>query len=44
MSNSLELDIVMVTISNLMSNKNLKIASDAFIHSDQGVHVRQEVA
>ncbi|KOF57981.1 hypothetical protein AGR56_13895 [Clostridium sp. DMHC 10] len=37
-SNSLELDIVMITVSNLMSNKNLKIASDAFIHSDQGVH------
>lgn len=37
-SNSLELDIVMITIRNLMSNKNLKLASDAFIHSDQGAH------
>jgi putative transposase len=37
-SNSLELDIVMITIRNLMSNKNLKLANDAFIHSDQGAH------
>lgn len=37
-SNSLELDIVMTTIRNLMSNKDFKPSNDAFIHSDQGVH------
>lgn len=37
-SNSLELDIVMTTINNLMTNKDFKLSKDAFIHSDQGSH------
>lgn len=37
-SNSLELDIAMTTIRNLMSNKDLKLDKNAFIHSDQGAH------
>lgn len=37
-SDSLRLDIVTDTILNLKKNKDIKLAKDAFIHSDQGVH------
>lgn len=37
-SSSLELDIVITTINNLMANKDFKLSKDAFIHSDQGAH------
>lgn len=38
LSDSLTLDIVTDTIHKLMANTNLKLSSDAFIHSDQGFH------
>ena len=37
-SSSLSLNIATQTINNLNNNKNIKLAEDAFIHSDQGVH------
>jgi putative transposase len=37
-SSSLSLNIVTETINKLNNNKNIKLAEDAFIHSDQGVH------
>lgn len=43
-SNNLALDLVTNTIDKLLINKRVKITKDALIHSDQGVHVRQEVA
>ena len=43
-SDSLKLDIVTDTIHKLKKNRKIKLPKDAFIHSDQGVHVRQEVA
>lgn len=43
-SSSLSLDIATDTIHKLMNNTKLTLDPDAFIHSDQGVHVRQEVA
>lgn len=42
-SSSLKLDIVLDTI-DIIKNTGVKLHKDAFIHSDQGVHVRQEVA
>lgn len=43
-SNRLTLDIATDTVHKLKKNRNIKLAKGAFIHSDQGVHVRQEVA
>lgn len=43
-SDSLTLDIATDTIHKLKKNRKIKLAKDAFIHSDQGFHVRQEVA
>lgn len=43
-SDKLTLDIAIDTIHKLMKNKKVKLSKDAFIHSDQGFHVRQEVA
>lgn len=43
-SDSLKLDIALDTIHKLKKSRKVKLAKDAFIHSDQGVHVRQEVA
>ena len=43
-SDSLVIDIATDTIHKLKKNRNVKLTKDAFIHSDQGVHVRQEVA
>lgn len=37
-SASLTIDIALNTIRNLKKNKKLKLAKNAFIHSDQGVH------
>lgn len=37
-SSNLSLDIATDTIHKLMNNNKLKLAPDAFIHSDQGVH------
>ena len=44
LSKSLELPIVTDTIHLLKENAIYKISKDAYIHSDQGVQVRQEVA
>lgn len=38
LSNSLKIDIVTETIKNLKNSIKFKLSSDAFIHSDQGVH------
>jgi len=38
LSPSLGLDISLITIKKLKRNKNIKLSSDAYIHSDQGVH------
>lgn len=43
-ANSLAIDIVVDTIKKLVENNKDIITDDAFIHSDQGAHVRQEVA
>jgi len=43
-SDSLTLDIALDTIHKLKKNRKVKLANGAFIHSDQGSHVRQEVA
>ena len=43
-TDNLRLDIVTDTILNLKKNSKIKLSKDAFIHSDQGFHVRQEVA
>ena len=37
-SDSLKLDIALDTLHKLKRNKKVKLTSDAFIHSDQGVH------
>lgn len=37
-SKSLKLDIVLDTLKMLESNSNIKLHSEAFIHSDQGAH------
>ena len=37
-SDSLTLDIATDTIHKLKKNRKIKLAKDAFIHSDQGVH------
>lgn len=37
-SSSLKIDIVITTIDNLLNNKNIKLATGAYIHSDQGAH------
>lgn len=37
-SDSLAIDIATNTIHKLMNNTQIKLTSDAFIHSDQGVH------
>lgn len=42
-SDSLKLNIAIDTIHKLKKNRKIKLYKDAFIHSDQGVHVRQEV-
>ena len=44
LSKRITLDIVTTTIEKLAHNKKIELPKDAFIHSDQGVHVRQEVA
>ena len=38
LSNRITLDIATNTILKLMANSNVKLAKDAFIHSDQGSH------
>ena len=38
MSNSITLDIAIDTISKLKKNRKVKLAKDAFIHSDQRFH------
>ena len=38
LSSSLGLDISLQTIKKLKRNKNIKLSSEAYIHSDQGVH------
>lgn len=38
LSDRITLDIAIKTIHKLMKNPNLKLSSDAFIHSDQGSH------
>ncbi len=38
LSTSLKIEIATNTINNLISNANLKLDKDAYIHSDQGVH------
>ena len=43
-SNSLEIPIVLDTLKNLEQNKNTISFNEVIIHSDQGAHVRQEVA
>lgn len=43
-SKNIDLSIATRTIDELMTNKYFKPHENAFIHSDQGVHVRQEVA
>lgn len=43
-SDRITLDIATETIKKLMKNKKVNIHDEAFIHSDQGSHVRQEVA
>ena len=43
-SDNMRLDIATDTIHKLKKSKKVKLSNDAFIHSDQGVHVRQEVA
>lgn len=42
-SDSLELDIVIDTVHKLKKNKKVKLAKDAFIHSDQGSHYTSPV-
>lgn len=37
-SDNLRLDIVLNTLEKLKSNVNLKLHSEAILHSDQGVH------
>ena len=43
-SDRITLDIATNTIHKLMKNKKITLHKEAFIHSDQGAHVRQEVA
>lgn len=43
-SDRITLDIATETLKKLKKNRNVKLAEGAFIHSDQGGHVRQEVA
>jgi len=43
-SDSLTLEIATDTIDKLKKNSKIKLPKGAFIHSDQGSHVRQEVA
>ena len=38
LSNRITLDIALETIKKLVNNPNVKLAEDAFVHSDQGVH------
>lgn len=38
LSNRITLDIALNTLSKLRQNRKVKLASDAFIHSDQGAH------
>lgn len=38
LSSSLGLDLSLETIKKLKRNKNIKLSTDAYIHSDQGVH------
>ena len=42
-SDRLELDIVIDTVHKLKKNKKVKLAKDAFIHSDQGSHYTSPV-
>lgn len=37
-SGSLEISLVLDTVNKLVTNKNIKLHKDAFIHSDQGSH------
>lgn len=41
LSDSLKLDIATDTIHKLMSNTNVKLSEDTFVHSDQGAHYTQ---
>jgi len=43
-SDRITLDIALNTIKKLVKNRRVILTKDAFIHSDQGSHVRQEVA
>ncbi len=38
LSNNLKIDIATETIANLINNSTVRLSTDAFIHSDQGVH------
>lgn len=44
LSKNMTLNIAIKTIDKLQNHENFNLAEGAFIHSDQGVHVRQEVA
>jgi transposase InsO family protein len=44
LSKSLEIDFVLETVNQLVQNHGVSLTSETLIHSDQGVHVRQEVA
>lgn len=44
LSDKLTLDIATDTIHKLINNKQIQLTENALIHSDQGCHVRQEVA
>ena len=43
LSDRITLDIAINTIHKLVSNPNIKLAKDAFVHSDQGVHYTSPV-
>ena len=44
LSISLEIDFVLETVNQLIENHGVSLTSETLIHSDQGSHVRQEVA
>ena len=44
LSESLEIDFVLETVNQLIENHGISLTAETLIHSDQGVHVRQEVA
>ena len=44
LSKSFEVDFVLETVNQLIENHGVSLTSETLIHSDQGSHVRQEVA